>query len=592
MSYADDLTLIIPRDKTTIHTILDSLKAFKDISGLEVNITKTVCINIGKNREPITFNPSIPLAFETNFKLLGINFTCNASDTDQNFDTIGKLIEESMKFWSRRIFTPLGRTMALKTFILSKYTHKALVLPSPPKKWVDNLQLKINHFIFKRKSYPISRAQMSLPITLGGFNIPDIEEFWNSLKIKLLLKTNYSTDPYATLFNKSLSDLNQPNINELTTKGPETIRQTAEKLNNPYWTPALIAWSKCVAGYAISSDKALLNTAILGNPIFGKPWHKNLNQPKTMVFGIPKASINQADFSIDLRQVKFKHILNHEFYVNRETLTEILGQKVNELEYNKILPIMKNAHHILQTTHKTNHETDIISWSCTKKGTKHLKTLTTYEKLTINQLTSTKYWKKIPALAEVPCDLFTKSFKTINSIPISSKDKSDLLKIRHNIVGTPHTRSKYTDTVDDCAFCAAENREPHTSCKKSALPEILLTCKTTQSFTQTIALIPSLSKINFKTDPVSRLIHQEDKINSTVLNYAHAMVNLYLRKTAYYKKIPTIPEFFNFLQPRIITASRNNDQRISNTFLDELQSDAELFLPPPPMPPPQPPHTQ
>ena len=76
------------------------------------------------------------------------------------------------------------------------------------------------------------------------------------------------------MFNKSLSDLNHQNINELTKKGPETIRQIADKLNNPYWTPALIAWSKCVAGFAISSDKALLNTPILGNPIFGKPWQK------------------------------------------------------------------------------------------------------------------------------------------------------------------------------------------------------------------------------------------------------------------------------------------------------------------------------
>ena len=234
MSYADDLTLIIPRDKTTIHGILDTLKSFKNLSGLEVNLKKTVCINIGKNRDPTPFDNTITLPFETTFKLLGINFTCNANDTDQNYDTIFKLIDESMNFWSRRIFTPLGRIMALKTFILSKYTHKALVLPSPPKKWCNDLQQKITSFVFQRKSYPIARTQLSLPIHQGGYNIPDIEIFWNNLKIKLLLKTPHSKDAYATLFNNKLTNLNHKNLTDLTKKGPQAIQKVATQINDPF----------------------------------------------------------------------------------------------------------------------------------------------------------------------------------------------------------------------------------------------------------------------------------------------------------------------------------------------------------------------
>ena len=390
MSYADDLTLVIPRDKTTTHTILDTLKTFKTLSGLEVNIKKTVCINIGKNKDPTPFDPTIPLAFETTFKLLGINFTCNASDTNQNFVTIGKLIEESLQFWSRKIFTPLGRIMALKTFILSKYTHKALVLPSPPKPWLNNLQLKITNFIFQRNSYPIAKAQLSLPINLGGYNIPDIETFWTALKIKLLLKTTYSQDAYATLFNQNLTKFNYQNIHELTKDGPESIQHVAEHLKNPFWTPTLLTWSKCVTGYAISSNKTLLNTYILGNPIFGKPWNKRLTKPKTTIFGEDMAPITHDDFSIDLRNVKFKHVLNNESYVNCATLELILGQKVNTLEYIKILPILKKGLHLLQSVPQIQNEKDIISWASCRKGTKYIKTLTRYTNLTINQLTSTK----------------------------------------------------------------------------------------------------------------------------------------------------------------------------------------------------------
>ena len=68
MSYADDLTLIIQRDKTTIHSILNTLKNFKKISGLEVNLSKTVCINIGKTKtQPLLTLPSpLPLKPHSN----------------------------------------------------------------------------------------------------------------------------------------------------------------------------------------------------------------------------------------------------------------------------------------------------------------------------------------------------------------------------------------------------------------------------------------------------------------------------------------------------------------------------------------------
>ena len=388
-----------------------------------------------------------------------------------------------------------------------------------------------------------------------------------------------STDAYSTLFNQQLSDLNNPNIIELTKKGPETIRLVATQLEDQYWTPALTTWAKCVTGFAISSDKALLNTPILGNPIFGKPWYKNLKQPKTLVFGVTKSAITQADFRTDLRHVQFKHVISNDYYVDRPALTDILGQNIDALEYNKLLPILKTGHQLLQTVHKTNHETDIINWTFRKKGTKHLKSLMNYEKLTIDQLTSTKYWRKIPEIASVCQDLFKNSFNNINIIPISSKDKSDLLKIRHNIVGTPHIRAKYADTMDDCAFCAIDKRDPHSSCTKSALPEMLYTCKTTKFFTQNIASLPSLSTINLKTDPISRLIYQKDPKNAGDLNFTHAMLNLYLRKTAYFKKIPNLTDFHNFLLPRITLALRRQSLQIHDSFLTELLLDTKPINP-------------
>ena len=245
---------------------------------------------------------------------------------------------------------------------------------------------------------------------------------------------------------------------------------------------------------------------------------------------------------------------------------------------------------MLQMTHKTYHETDIITWTCRKKGTKHLKSLMHYEKLTIDQLTSTKYWRKLPEIMSVDKNIFQKSFKTINDIPLSSKDKSDLLKIKHNIVGTPHIRAKYTDTLADCAFCAIEKRDPHLSCKKSALPQILSTCKTTTAFIQKITSLPSLTNINFKTDPTSRLIHQIEHNHEADLNFTHAMLNLYLRKAAFFRKTPNTKDLHIFLLPRIALALRRQCWNINDSFLKELLHDTEPTVSAsqiPPIPPPQ-----
>lgn len=60
-AYADDLTIIIPRDANTLTAIMDIIKSFERVSGLAINVSKTVCINIGKNRNTTSFCPTFPI---------------------------------------------------------------------------------------------------------------------------------------------------------------------------------------------------------------------------------------------------------------------------------------------------------------------------------------------------------------------------------------------------------------------------------------------------------------------------------------------------------------------------------------------------
>ena len=73
--------------------------------------------------------------------------------------------------------------------------------------------------------------------------------------------------------------------------------------------------------------------------------------------------ITQADFGIDLGDLCFKHVINHKTYVDQATLEEIIGQKVNTLEYIKISPILKKGVQTLQTLPKATHDQDILTLS-------------------------------------------------------------------------------------------------------------------------------------------------------------------------------------------------------------------------------------
>lgn len=86
---------------------------------------------------------------------------------------------------------------------MSLITHKALILP-----------------------YPIEGV---------GYGIINIEAFWNSLKMKILLKTRYCLYIYAKLFNDEISSYGYNSLHDLTAAGPGEIVRVALKFQNLFW---------------------------------------------------------------------------------------------------------------------------------------------------------------------------------------------------------------------------------------------------------------------------------------------------------------------------------------------------------------------
>ena len=249
-------------------SILKILIDFQKISGLAVNLSKTAVCNIGVNTQNTLFAQNLGIKIENSFLLLGVKFTNNTLTCDENFKHIKQVISDSIEFWGRRIYSVIGRSFALKCFILSLITHRALVLPNPDENWISALQQDLIHFAFNKKTVSIATTQVVLPIKCGGFGIIDVKNFWEGLKVKLLLKTRYSSDIYATMFNDELASHGYDSLDDLTAAGPQEITQVANAVQNPFWKQALHYWRRIVIGHYSTNKTNLENSPIVGNPLF------------------------------------------------------------------------------------------------------------------------------------------------------------------------------------------------------------------------------------------------------------------------------------------------------------------------------------
>ena len=100
-------------------------------------------------------------------------------------------IDNVIKNWKNRFLTPLGKCTVVKTLLLSKLSHLAVVLPALNKAFIASLESKIYQFIWKGPD-KVKRDDAKMPEMKGGLNMPDIRSSWQSFKIswfKRLLDT-------------------------------------------------------------------------------------------------------------------------------------------------------------------------------------------------------------------------------------------------------------------------------------------------------------------------------------------------------------------------------------------------------------------
>ena len=141
--YADDCSIFLPHDARYLSAAVQILENFYHLSGLQLQRKKTqVCIFGANPNHNVILCPELNLKWSQSFELLGISFSSNLENMEQNIWKKVEQIESIIKNWKYRFMSPIGRCVVAKSLLLSKVNHVAFAVPSIEKRYIKLIEKK------------------------------------------------------------------------------------------------------------------------------------------------------------------------------------------------------------------------------------------------------------------------------------------------------------------------------------------------------------------------------------------------------------------------------------------------------------------
>ena len=188
--FADDMTFFV-RDTRSHLTLINTINLFSTYSGLSINHDKTEILLLG-NMEIKASELGVKEIRKV-VKILGVHFTYDHYlFYKMNFQTIEKSLRESLKGWSWRGLTLLGRIQVIKSFAIPKILYRASLI-STKKDFIKNINNLLYSFVWKGKD-KVKRNALINSLEQGGLKMPDIESMIKAQRV-LCIKKFIETNP-------------------------------------------------------------------------------------------------------------------------------------------------------------------------------------------------------------------------------------------------------------------------------------------------------------------------------------------------------------------------------------------------------------
>lgn len=330
--YADDTNIFLDGSEASLSKVLQILDSFFRLSGLKVNVGKSKAVWFGSHcNSEARLLPELGLVWAKNFTLLGVEFDNSLTNMERNVD--GKLleIEKVFKSWLYRDLSPFGKVAVIKSLALSKLSYIALVCPLKPN-FEKKLTKLMFEFIWNNKPDKLKREYTYLPITQGGLKVPNIADFWKSLKFSWVRRLFTSSNIWKDILGDALKSMNA-NIDDIIYGGPDHLNGIAKKLTNPFWKETIKAVLDIQKELQWNKPEQFLEFNIFGN----------------FQFRIGDSVITKNDFGMLWQRGLFQagnfiHRTENGLHIfSKEEIERVYGLELNFLSYHRLSGALRNG---------------------------------------------------------------------------------------------------------------------------------------------------------------------------------------------------------------------------------------------------------
>ena len=271
--YADDTTLMVSEDLESVRNVINVLRWFKTVSGLEINNEKTKVVRIGASRgSSVSWQGKFGFKWTTTFEILGIHYdiTNMGEITDLNiYRKMGEICA-LIRVWGSRNLTPYDKVSIIKSLLMSKITHMLLSLPSPSVICLKELYNTFSSFIWSGKPPKWRKEILEGEIHHGGLILHNISLFDQTLKLSWL-RRYLSSNGKWTIIPSNIE------LNDAFKYGPIYLERIIITTSNTFWVDVIKSTQMLWQSNAVSDREVICNTPLWLHDSFKLPIKREWN---------------------------------------------------------------------------------------------------------------------------------------------------------------------------------------------------------------------------------------------------------------------------------------------------------------------------
>ena len=550
--FADDTNLTLEFDLETLLEVEKTFSKFQRVSGLKVNYDKTEILRIGSLRHSDAKLITATEMCWTNdpVLVLGVIISTNVNELlHLNFDPLISKIENQIKIWNMRELSLFGKSLIIKTILMSQLVYKLSVLPSPSNEFIDKIQSLFFKFLWGNKRPKIKRAVLYSDKENGGLGIPNIH-YKNISSKAAWVKRIVANQAYFLAGNKFMYDQRFWKCN-FDLKTANQILGIL-KIKSEFWKDVVKSWS--VVNYKIPGTPEEIASQIL--------WlNTNIQISKKVVYYPNLASrgiyyirdlMNEHGF-MEFNQFKNKYPGITSNFVQYYGLINAIPRQWKVSLINYAPQHTETPHPLLSKTNHKFFSRIIYDTSLHLFSQKPTETCTKWHDKIGHNFTDDE-WKK--------------HFLDIYFTSISTTLRAFQFKLLHQILATK--RRLFLWKINDSELCTFCKEEPESDC------HLFVECPYTKEFWNKINIwYANMTGITVNLNKLNILFGQ-DLQKFPALNIVILVAKQYLFQCSFNDKLPFLTPFIEKLKItkdiEYVIAYKNEKLYKHNNKWGELQN--------------------